>query len=135
MLMTLVVYLFICHEFGHELQEPMPEEKRVFVRTVLYAIAIVTFPLTNLIRHILLRLNQTMPGAKSAKSRYLSTIIASMVLVESIGVLGFVMFMLGDDFNTLYIFIGLSVLGLYLYRPKEEEYHLIVHSLNNEKEF
>jgi hypothetical protein len=130
MLVTLMIYLFICHQFGHELQEPLPEERRVFIRTVFYGIAIVAFPITNLIRHVQLRLNQTMPGNKSAKSRYLLTVIVSMALVEGVGVLGFVMYMLGDDFNTLYIFLGLSVLGLYLYRPKEEECFEIVKALS-----
>jgi nitrate reductase NapE component len=129
MLVTLVIYLFICYQFGHELQEPLPEERRVVFRTSFYVIAIIAFPITNLIRHIQLRLNQTMPGNKSAKSRYLLTVIVSMLLVESVGMLGFVMFMLGDDFNTLYIFLGLSALGLYLYRPKEDEYFQIVEAL------
>lgn len=92
-------------------------------------LAIIAFPITNLIRHIQLRLNQTMPGKKSAKSRYLLTIFVSMVLIEGVGALGFVMFLLGDDFNTLYIFTGLSALGLYLYRPKAEEYGKIVEKL------
>lgn len=52
-----------------------------------------------------------------------------MSLAEGIGVLGFVMFMLGDDFNTLYIFTGLSALGLYLYRPKQDEYVRIIEAL------
>ena len=134
MLLTLMVYLLICHLFGHALQEPLPEERRVFIRSVFYVIAIVAFPVTNLIRHIQLRLNQTMPGNRSAKSRYLLTVIVSMTLVESVGVLGFVMFMLGDDFNTLYIFLGLSALGLYLYRPKIEEYQQIVAALTSKLE-
>jgi hypothetical protein len=74
-----------------------------------------------------------MPGNKSAKSRYLLTVIVSLILIESIGVLGFVMFMLGDDYNTLYIFTGLSVLGVYLYRPKYEEYGQVVDALLSEK--
>ena len=134
MLITLIIYLFICYQFGHELQEPLPEAQRVVFRTVFYIIAIVAFPITNLIRHIQLRLNQTMPGNKSAKSRYLLTIIVSMALVEGVGVLGFVMYMLGDDFNTLYIFTGLSALGLYLYRPRQDEYARIVEALADRME-
>jgi hypothetical protein len=129
MLVSLMIYLFISHQFGHELQEPLPEAQRAFIRAIFYAVAIVTFPITNLIRHIQLRLNQTMPGDKSAKNRYLLTVIVSMLLVEVVGALGFVMFMLGDGFNTLYIFTGLSALGLYLYRPKQDEYIRIVEAL------
>jgi hypothetical protein len=134
MLLSLLAYLVICYQFGHELQEPLPETERVLIRTIFYAIAIATLPITNLIRHIQLRLNQTMPGNKPAKARYLLTIIVSMALVESIGVLGFAMFMLGDDFNSLNIFLGLSVLGLYLYRPKQAEYSRIVDALAKLKE-
>lgn len=133
MLITLLGNVVICHVFGHELQTPLPEGQREFIRTIFYVIAIALMPLTNLIRHIMLKLNQTMPGDKPARSRYLLTVIVSMVLMETIGILGFVMYMLGDDFNTLYIFTGLSVLGMFLYRPKEGEYIQIVNALIKQK--
>lgn len=126
MFASLVAYVIICHMLGDQLRRPLPEQQRELIRAIFYAIAIITFPLTNLIRHIMVRLNQTMPGDNKLKSRYLTTIIVSMSLIESIGILGFVMFLLGDSFNTLYIFIGLAVLGLYLYRPKTDEYLHIV---------
>jgi hypothetical protein len=147
MLAALAAYIIICHTMGGWLQRPLPEAQRVLIRTVFYAIAIVTFPLTNLIRHIQLQLNRTMPRSETthrndvctstegklayqiigeAKSRYLVTIIVSMSLVEVIGVLGLTMFVLGDGFNTLYIFTRLSALGLFLYRPKADEYFEII---------
>jgi hypothetical protein len=166
MLVMLMIYVIVCQTLGDQLQQPLPEPKRVLIRTVLYVVAIVTFPLTNLIRYIQLHLNQTMPYSHTeqgnngcmdaggtiprtgkvelrlkqqsramheaiaeAKNRYLLTVIVSMALVESIGVFGFVMFILGDNFNTLYIFTGLSVLGLYLYRPKANEYAKIIEAL------
>ena len=125
----LVAYIIICHTMGEQIQQPLPEAQRVLMRTVFYAVGIVTFPLTNLIRHIQLRLNQTMPGPKPAKNRYLVTVIVSMALIESIGVFGLVMFIFGDGFNTLYIFTGMSVLGLFLYRPKLDEYTRIIEAL------
>ncbi len=128
-LISLAIYLFASQHFGHTFQDILPEDRRITIRTIFYAIAIVLFPFTNMIRHIQLRLNQTMPGDKSATSRYLLTVIVSMAFVEGIGVLGFVMYWLGDDFNTLYIFLGLSLLGAYLYRPKESEYADIVEAL------
>ncbi len=133
MLVLLATYIIICHTFGEQLQQPLPETQRVLVRTVFYAVAIVTFPLTNLIRHIQLRLNQTMPNsgpaheaAVAAKSRYLMTVVVSMSLIEVVGIFGLIMFMFGDGFNTLYIFTGLSALGLFLYRPKTAEYSEII---------
>ncbi len=134
MLVMLLTYIVICFIFGTELQEPLPEITRVKIRTALYIIAIVTFPMTNLLRHIQLRLNQTMPLTHlayriEAKKRYLLTVIVSMTLVESIGAYGFVLFMLGDGKNNLIIFTALSALGLFLYRPKLHEYSQIVESL------
>ena len=133
MLVMLVAYVVVCHLFGEQLQQPLPQNQRELIRTILYAIAIVTFPLTNLIRHIQLRLNQTMPGDTPSKSRYLLTVTVSMVLIESVGIFGFIMFILGDDFNTLYIFTGLSALGMFLYRPKPDEYYDIIEARNARK--
>jgi hypothetical protein len=134
MLMTLVTYLVICFTLGTELQEPLPEITRVKIRTALYIIAIITLPITNLIRHIFVKLNQTMPLTKlsyraEAKKRYLLTVIVSMALVETIGVFGFVLFMFGDGANNLLILTGLSALGMFLYRPKLNEYSEIVELL------
>ncbi|MDO9424210.1 MAG: hypothetical protein Q7T40_08490 [Methylobacter sp.] len=152
MFIMLATYIIICHTLGEQLRQPLPEAQRVLIRTVLYVVAIATFPLTNLIRHIQLRLNQTMPRSHAAhgavaddcmdaggrathgavaeaKNRYLATIIVSMSLIEVVGVFGLVMFVLGDGFNTLYIFTGLSALGLFLYRPKTDEYSEIINAM------
>lgn len=118
----LAVYLLLCLSFGPAWQQPIPEPQRVLVRTVFYIVTIVGFPMTHLIRHIQLRLNQTMPGKKSAKHRYLLTILVSMSFAEAVGIMGLVMFLLGDEVNTLYIFALLSALAIYLYRPKMQEY-------------
>ena len=134
MLASLVVYVIVCITLGDQIQQHLPEAQRVLIRTILYIVAIVTFPMTNLLRYIQLRLNQTMPFSNidpegEAKKRYLVTVIVSMSLIESVGIFGFVMFILGDNFNTLYIFTGLSALGLFLYRPKVHEYAGIVKAL------
>lgn len=133
---SLIVYLFVAHRMGTALQYnfALPEAQRLVLRSVLYAIAITTLPLTNLIRHICVRLNQTMPGPVPAGKRYLVTVLVSMVMVESISLFGLLMFILGDDFNTLYIFLGMSALGLFLYRPKQVEYLSIAESLTSKNE-
>jgi hypothetical protein len=131
MIIMQLIYIGICHSFGAQIQQAVTMEQRIFIRTVFYVIAIATFPLTTLIRHILVCLNQTMPGNKTAAQRYLLTVIVSQAMMESVGVLGFVMFILGDDFNTLYIFSGLAILGFFLQRPKPDEYQSIVDALKN----
>jgi hypothetical protein len=120
------VYIALCHGFETQLRQPFDVDTRVLLRTVFYALAIVILPLSRLLRYILCRLNQTMPGEKTAPQRYLTTVIVSQMMIEPVGLFGLLMFVLGDGFNTLYIFSGMAILGFLLHRPKEEEYEAIV---------
>ncbi|MFK5950049.1 MAG: hypothetical protein QM500_14900 [Methylococcales bacterium] len=129
MLIMLVAYHVICYTVGTDIRINLPEEQRIFIRSILYVITIILFPLINLLRHILLRLNQTMPGDTSAKNRYLMTTVITLASIETVGMFGFIMFMLGDEINSLYIFSLLGVLGLFLHRPREQEYRGIIEAL------
>ncbi len=129
--LSVIAYLSVCHFLGSEIQIPVDESRRVLIRTVLYALAIVIFPVTSLLRFILLRLNQTMPGDRPAKNRYLLTILLTQAMVEAIALFGLLMFVLGDDYNTLYIFSSMAALGVFLHRPKLEEYSAIKARLNS----
>jgi hypothetical protein len=134
MFALVISILLACQWMGTELQQPLPEAERIGRRTLFYIITILSFPLTNLIRHIQLRLDQTMPlpptpTGKEARNRYLVTVLVSMVIMASLGFFGLFMFKVGDHFNTLYIFTGLSALGLILYRPKMSEYTQITDAL------
>jgi len=120
MLSMLVIYNLVCHLMAAEIQINLAEEQRVFIRSILYVVTIAVFPLTNLLRHILLRLNQTMPGDNPAKNRYLMTTVVTLASIEIVGVFGLVMFVLGDGYNTLYIFTSLAVLGVFLHRPESK---------------
>jgi hypothetical protein len=130
MLILLVTYNLICHLWGEQFRHTLEESERVALRTVFYVITIMLFPLTNVLRHVLLRLNQTMPGQTSAEQRYLITIIVTQSLLEIVSVFGLVMFLLGDDFNTLYIFSTLGLLGIFLHKPKPAEFQTIVSALS-----
>ncbi|MGY6274264.1 hypothetical protein [Methylomonas sp. MgM2] len=134
MLMMLAVYNIVCHFWADDIRLNIDEPQRILIRTVFYVIAIVLFPLTNLMRHILLRLNQTMPGAKSAEQRYLVTVIVTQSMIEPAGLFGFIMFVLGDDYNTLYIFTLLGVLGVYLHKPDQAELQSIVFALSEKND-
>jgi len=133
MLCLLIAYNIVCYIFGAEIQIEIAEEQRVFIRTSLYIVAIILFPLVNLLRYILLRLNHTMPGDNSAKSRYFMTTVVTLALIECIGLFGLVMFVLGDEVNSLYIFTVLGLLGLFLHRPKLQEYQQIIEALRQQK--
>ncbi len=129
MLIMLITYNIICHTIGADIRINLPEEQRVFIRSILYLITIILFPLTNLLRHILLKLNRTMPGDTPAKNRYLTTTIVTLASIETVGMFGFIMFILGDEINSLYIFSLLGVLGVFIHRPREQEYRGIIEAL------
>lgn len=131
MLLLLAGYLISCLTIAKGPAFAMPETERIWIRTVCYVLAILLFPLTNLVRHIQLRLNQTMPGDKPARQRYLLTVVVSMLLIHSVGLMGVAMFLVGDDVNTLYILVGMAALGAFLYRPKWDEYANIVEALDH----
>ena len=123
----LMVYLGLAHTYGIKFQMAyaLPESERIMVRSGCYLLAIIGFPVTNLIRHVQLRLNQTMPGTRSAQQRYQTTILVSMSLLQSSALLGLLLFGLGDGRNSLYILVGMSALAIYLYRPKDYELQAI----------
>jgi len=134
MICMLIAYNIICHFFAVDIQIiNIVAEQRELIRSIFYVIAIILFPLVNLLRHILLRLNQTMPGDNPAKNRYLMTTVVTLAAIELVGILGIVMFILGDGFNTLYIFSVLGALGIFLHRPREEEYQQIIEALRIQK--
>jgi hypothetical protein len=75
-----------------------------------------------------------MPGDSPAKTRYFTTVLVTLMTVEIVGVFGLIMFILGDSYNTLYIFTTLAALGLFLHRPKESDYEQIVDALAQQQE-
>lgn len=118
--------IFVAHFYPF--QNPLTEHERIVWRTIFYILAILLLPLTNLFRHIFLRLNQSMPLLENAnldktlEIRYALTVSVSMFFILLIGSFGSVMFYLGDGFNTLHIFNTVAALGIFLYRPKLSEY-------------
>jgi hypothetical protein len=130
---SLIVMLAAFEFYGETWRQVMQEDQRILIRTLFYVLVIIGFPLNNLLRHILLRLNQTMPGEKTAKQRYLFTVMMSLLFAETIAILGVVMYLLGDDDNTLTIFAVLSGLAVFLYRPKVDEYQSIIDALRENK--
>ena len=130
---SLLVYLFLCHQFSEDIRQAGSYDIPLgLIRNILYVAALVTLFLANFIRkRMLARPFATSgaglfePGAVSNKpsllAHYTTVVIVSLALCDSIGLFGLVLFMLGDSFRTLHIFIGISALAMYFYRPKREE--------------
>ena len=133
MLGSLLVYVFLCHQFGEGIRRTESHDLPLgLIRNILSVVALVTLFLTHFIRKRMLagRFGSSgaglfKPGAVSNQPsllvHYTTAVIVSLALCDSVGLFGLVLFMLGDSFRTLHIFIGISALAMYFYRPKREE--------------
>jgi len=134
-IVVLLLLFSMTYAHFYSVQNPLSEHERIVWRTIFYILTLLMLPLTNLLRHIFLRLNQTMPLLENAnlektlKTRYTLTVSVSMLLVLTIGSFGATIFYFGDGFNTLHILTGVAGLGVFLYRPKLDEYQQIHNAL------
>lgn len=55
-------------------------------------------------------------------TRYSALVIATLAIAETIGVFGLVLFLLGDGYTTLHLFIGVSAAAMIIYRPGTDEF-------------
>lgn len=124
-LISLIALVAVCHLYADTLQIGMDEQQRIVIRTVFYVLAIITFLVLKFVRHVMLRWQR---DKKTAKSRYILAISVTMIISESIGIYGFIMFILGDSYNSLYIFIMLSALAMFLHKPDPQEYKALIES-------
>lgn len=142
MLGSLGVYLFICHQFGDEIRAKahVPLDT---IRQALYLFAVVDVLVTYYTRKIFLSGKITQPKLKPSNSdllqgqpayvsKYATAMIIALALSESIGIFGLVLFLLGDTYQTLHIFISLSAVSMVYYRPKSEEMEQLSNIMKNE---
>ena len=142
---SLLVYVFLCHQFGEEIRGNGSHDLPVgLIRNILSVVTIVILFLTHFIRKRMLegRLGSSgaglfKPGAASNQPslliHYTTAVIVSLVLCDSIGLFGLVLFFLGDSFRTLHVFIGISALAMCFYRPKREEFETLALTMQTQE--
>lgn len=102
------------------------------LRIVLLAIGIGELVLIPFIKRFLLRSSSLTPirsastgpmavQSHPAVARYTIALIAALAIAESVAVYGLVLFFLGGDFGTLYLFTALGATGMVINRPKMDE--------------
>jgi hypothetical protein len=145
MIGSLVVYVVICYQFGEEIRQDMgPHFPVPLLRNIFYGIAILTLFVTHFLKRLMLsgtshtfssNAVQPVPDSDQAPflAKYTTALIVSFALSESIGIYGLVLFLLGDGFRTLYTFIGISALAIYVHRPKSEALEALALALQTEE--
>jgi F0F1-type ATP synthase membrane subunit c/vacuolar-type H+-ATPase subunit K len=133
MLGTLFIYVLICHLWENEMRQiTSPNFPLDLIRNILYGIAIFTLILTRFIRKFILSGRPDGPGPKPMKppslsnqssplDKYVPAMFVSLALSEFIGIMGLVLFFLGDNYQVFYSFIAISALAMFFYRPRKEE--------------
>ncbi|MFC1839610.1 hypothetical protein ACFL1N_08520 [Thermodesulfobacteriota bacterium] len=133
MVVSLGVYIAICVLIGDKVRQTMGEGfPLVLIRNILFGISIVELIATHFIRKLMMREPEIDPGSISAPEpvaqepvnihgKYLSAMVVSLALCESIGIYGLVLFFLGDSVQTMYTFMAVSAAGMLFHRPKRED--------------
>jgi hypothetical protein len=134
MLGSLFIYIVVCHLLGEEMRGDFAESGFPFelFRNILYGVVAAELIMSYYLRKFMLkgRLSIAQADMSSRSStlnrfpfmgQYTAIVIISLAIADSIGIYGLVLFLLGGDFKTLYIFIVVSALAMIFYRPKSEE--------------
>ena len=133
MLITLAVYVLVCHLVGDGIRQSIsPDFPLALLRNVLIGIGLFTLFMAHFVRRFILTprtggsesMSPIPPPLKDQSQvvgRYTTAMLLSLAFCESIAIFGLILFFLGDSFQTLYIFTGISALGMFHYRPKQEE--------------
>ena len=131
---SLLIYVIVCHavvdeSFRKEISAGIPLD---LVRNILFGASGIALLLAYFIRRRIVsakQVNSTNRFSISASPlnlaqflpKYTVTIILSCALSEAVGIFGLVLFLVGDSFQNLYLFIGVSAIALIYFRPKKEE--------------
>lgn len=133
MFASLGVYLIVAHFIGQEIKfDLIPKSTYELLRYALMGVGAVILYLTQYVRRFMLRGGS---GVKASNStpldqgsntnpilrKYMTAVIISVAMSESVGIFGLVLFFLSGDFKTLYLFVACSAIAVYIYRPKIEE--------------
>lgn len=133
MLFSLFAYVRLCYLLEHEkVIGPRLGFSLALIAGVLYVAGIAELFLAYYFRRFLLKVRSDKSeerlikrAAKLNKSpiivKYSTAVITSLALSEVVRILGVVLFFLGRDFHTLYIFIAISAAAMLFFRPKHKE--------------
>ncbi|MBF0377896.1 MAG: hypothetical protein HQK72_10485 [Desulfamplus sp.] len=128
---SLLMYVVICHIL-EPTWKPIVDAGfplKTF-NNALFVAAIAAFFLSNYIRKFILKSESQLARFREIAARtninpvifkYQTAVIISLAISESIGIFGFIIFLLSKDINTFYIFIAISAASMIYNIPKVSE--------------
>ena len=137
------IYIVACHMLKGQISG-VDELKPYLnmIRTMLMVLAAFTLFITPIIRKLIIKSARDKrvygPGAKAephvrdAIAKYMTGLIVSLALIESVAIYGFVLFMMGDDYGTLYGFAIAALIFMGAYFPKLSDLEKIAMELKRD---
>ena len=129
---SLLIYLYIVYAFGEEIRPPMGEDLPLeLLRNILYGVSVMVLFLGHFIRKWIIKNTgfsaqlykdrKEFSNQPSYMMKYTAAVVASVALGESIAIFGLVLFLIGADYQTFYIFLAISACAMVFFRPKRAE--------------
>jgi hypothetical protein len=130
--LALVMSLFVYPLLGVCLEDrifvPMPGRQFALFQTALYAVAPLTVVLSFFVRKLILSGKRRVARSSASGSRkhpavalYATAMVVSLAMVESVGIYGFVLFLIGKNHLDLYVLTFVALALMLLYRPRLEQ--------------
>ena len=139
--MSLCIYLIVCYLVRGKMNfEQFPESSYRTLRYVLMAVGAGTFLAIPYIERMLYKVKaglisyEDSTGAVKqhpACSRYMVSLIVKLALCESIGIYGLVLYFLRGDIVTLFLFLAVSSLAMYIHRPDGSDLEALVRDMES----
>lgn len=72
---------------------------------------------------------QAATSTERAVARYNTAVLLSLALAEAVAILGLVLFLIGRSLTDIYLFVGLSAVGMFYFRPRFEELEALARTM------
>ena len=126
LMVSLVVYLVVCHVVDNQFLQSTPSD--TLIRDLIFLMALGAVILAMVVRRLLLKVKPGRPltllapmVCAKAVERYRTALFISLAFAEAVAMYGLILFFIGYGLANLYLFTALSALSLYLLRPRYGE--------------
>jgi hypothetical protein len=131
MFLTLVLALIFVLLLGKNVEQAHHPRHIRQITQILYGVSVVGLILAYFIRRYMLHRVSSKPLSEEMRTtpgqispyiaRYKPAVVVSLAIAESIAAFGLTIFFMDGNLTTFLIFLAISLVGLFLYRPKFEE--------------
>jgi hypothetical protein len=124
---TLLVYVLITQVISKEGLPALPAAIGSKMTFIVYGIALLAFVFAGVVRRAMVTARGEI-SARVAAARYLSAVILSVAICETIAILGLVLYFIGVETDVVYILVLAAAVAMFIYRPRLTELEQLARS-------